>query len=457
MAQLAGSLVQYPARMLFTWYLSAAIVGTGLLMLPASAADPEQPISLLDAAFSATSALCVTGLTVRDTGRDFSFFGQVCFLILIQVGGIGIMTLTTFVITQVSGVSLRLRAVIHETLGTKARQDFRRILAAVLLLAFSAELIGAGLLFVRLGSEYPVGEAMWHSVFHSVSAFCNAGFGVHATSLVRYQSDPWVQGVIGLLIVVGGIGFPVLLDLLNCLRLPRGDRWVALHLHSKLTLTATAIAIVGGGLIVGLLEWRRTLEGLPWVTRLTAPLFHSVSCRTAGFNTLDLAAMTDATLFTSIILMVIGAGSCSTGGGVKISTIGVLIVFAISRFSGKRHTNFYRRTISQSSIDRAAVIVLLYLAVAVGAMTWLLATETNLESGGHNPRTFLAVMFETVSALSTVGLSMGITPELSGAGRCVLIALMFLGRLGPITVFSAIARRQDSDIVEYAHDEPVFG
>ncbi len=308
MVQLAGPLVHYPARMLLTWYLSALLVGTVLLALPVSSADPDHPITLLDAFFTATSALCVTGLVVRDTGGDFSFVGQVFILGLIQIGGFGIMTLTTFVMSQLTGVSLRHRAVISETLGANPRHDLRWILFAVFVLTIFAEFIGAVLLFVRFLADYGPRQAIWQAVFHSVSAFCNAGFSLNSTSLVRYQSDLTVNFVIGGLIVIGGIGFPVLLDLLGSLRLPWSERWSSLHLHSKLTLMATLIVFVGGGLIFTALEWNGTLNGLSWPSRVMASFFHGVSCRTAGFNTIDVSALSNASLFVSVVLMVTGAG-----------------------------------------------------------------------------------------------------------------------------------------------------
>jgi trk system potassium uptake protein TrkH len=456
MAQLAGSLVNYPARMLLFWYSGGLVLGTTLLLLPTSCADPHRSISFLDALFTATSALCVTGLTVRNTASDFSIFGQVCILCLIQTGGVGIMTLTTFLVTQITGTSLRHRAVIVETLGANPRHDLRWIIFGVLAWTFSIELIGAICLFGRFVLEYPAGEAAWHAIFHSISAFCNAGFSLNSTCLMAYQNDIVVNFVVAGLIVSGGLGFPVLNELLKASRRPRHERWEGINLHSKITLIGTVIAILTGGIAVAVFEWNRTLHEMDYGTRVMASLFHSISCRTAGFNTVDLAEMSTATLFVSILFMAVGAGSCSTAGGIKVSTISILAIFAISRFRGKKNTNLFRRTIPQTTVDRAAVTVLLYIMVVGVGLTALVVSDPGLEARESN-RAFLECMFETVSALSTVGLSTGITHELSEIGRCILIVLMFFGRLGPITIFAALAQHQDLNKIEYASEEPLIG
>lgn len=457
MARLAGSLERYPARISLYWYTSVLILGTALLCLPISSGNAEAPITFMDAWFTAASALCVTGLSVRSTGHDFSFFGQVVILGLIQVGGIGIMTITTLVMSQIFGSSLRHRAVISETLGAKGRDNLRWILGAVLILTFTAEAIGAAALYCRFIWDLPMAEAAWHAVFHSISAFCNAGFGLRDDSLVFYQGDILVNFAVCALIVSGGLGFPVWIDIRRSLRAGWREFWAELHLHSKLTLIATGTAIVGGAVLVMALEWNNTLRELPLINRLLAPIFHSVACRTAGYNTLDLASMTSATLFISMILMLIGAGSCSTAGGIKVSTVSMLVVHGVTLIMGSKFVNIFRRTIPQPAIDRALATSMLYVFVAGAGITFLLVFDRALEMGTMATRPFLDVSFECISALGTVGLSTGVTPRLSDVGRVIIIALMFLGRLGPITFFAALARATTKTSLEYANEEPLIG
>ena len=457
MAKLAGSLERYPARVSVYWYASVLLIGTILLALPISNANAERPITFMDAWFTATSALCVTGLAVRSTGHDFSLIGQIVILSLIQLGGIGIMTITTLVMSQIVGSGLRHRAIVAETLGTQAVVNLRWILSSVVLLTLVIELVGASLLFIRFSGQMPLADAVWYSVFHSVSAFCNAGFGLRDDSFVGYQGDPIVNLAICGLIVMGGIGFPVLIDSGRALRHGRRDCWAELHLHSKLTLITTVVMLLVGALLFAALEWKNSLQGLPLANQLMAPVFHSVVCRTAGFNTVDVGNLTSATLFISIVLMLVGAGSCSTAGGIKVSTVAMLVIHAATRFAGSKHVNIFRRTIPQPAIDRALASTMFYLFVAGVGITFLLVFDRQLEIRAGSRRHFLDSAFECVSALGTVGLSTGVTPHLSSLGRIIIIALMFLGRLGPITFFAALARTTVKTSLEYANEEPLIG
>ncbi len=457
MAKLAGAFEHYPARISLYWYASVLVLGTLLLCLPVSSAKPDKPITLMDAWFTATSALCVTGLTVRSTGYDFSFFGQFVILGLIQIGGIGIMTITTLVMSQFLGLDLRHRAIVSETLGTSNKDNLSWILFSVIVLTFFVELTGAVVLFMRFVWDLSAGDAVWHAVFHSVSAFCNAGFGLRDDSLVYYQGDITVNIAVCSLIIMGGLGFPVLIDIQRCIGKGLREFWAELHMHSKLTITATVFLLACGAVLVVTLEWNNTLKDLPLLNRLIASMFHSVTCRTAGFNTLDLSAMTSATLFISILMMLIGAGSCSTAGGIKVSTVSMLVVHAYSRFSGSKHVNVFRRTIPQRAIDRAMASTMFFLFVAGIGITFLLVFDRSLELQGELSRPFLDSTFECVSALGTVGLSTGTTTRLSGVGKIIIISLMFLGRLGPITFFAALARASARTSLEYANEEPLIG
>ena len=325
MVRLTGSLVKYPARVSLVWYLALTAIGALILVHPACHRSTVQSISLLDAAFTATSATCVTGLAVRSTEHDFSLVGQVVILVLIQLGGIGIMTVTTFLMFQLGGrQNMRRRLVLSETLGADDHTDLRWILRNVILVTVGFEGAGTVLLGIRNLADYEPTVAVWHALFHSVSAFCNAGFALHDDSLTRYQGDLLVNFTVSTLIVAGGIGFPVMLDLWRNWHGPWSARWSRLCLHSKLMLLGTAPLLILGTASFLILEWDGVLQEMPHWKRPLVALFHSVSCRTAGFNTVDVASLTNAMLFISILLMAIGAGPCSTAGGLKVSTISVL-------------------------------------------------------------------------------------------------------------------------------------
>ncbi|MCA9166526.1 MAG: hypothetical protein KDB23_02605, partial [Planctomycetales bacterium] len=333
MPQIIGSVSTYPARASLAWYLGLIVVGSVLLLQGMSHAVGTAPISLLDSVFTATSAACVTGLAVRSTEFDFSFAGQLIILILIQLGGIGIMTVTSFLMFRFGGrQGLRTRAVISETLGANDDTDLQWILSHVIALTVFFEGLGFAILTLRNLGHSPWRTAVWQALFHSVSAFCNAGFALHDDSLTRFQDDTLVNLTICGLVIIGGLGFPVILDLQRSRHSRWQDRWHHLHLHSKLMLIGTFGLTLVGTVSIAALEWDGLFRDMPAWQRFLAALFHSVSCRTAGFNTVQIGSLTNATLFISILLMAIGAGPCSTGGGFKVSTVMVLLTQAMSTF-----------------------------------------------------------------------------------------------------------------------------
>jgi trk system potassium uptake protein TrkH len=453
-----GSLAKYPARVSFAWYLSAILVGGILLHLPACRYSTSEPIRWIDALFTSTSATCVTGLATRSTGNDFNFLGQLVIMGLIQLGGVGIMTVTTFAMVQMGNrANLRHRSVIAETLGASHSSDLRTILRRVLYAAFLCEGVGALLLAIRFAFDMPLGEALWWGVFHSVSAFCNAGFGLHDKSLVPYQGDLVVNVVVPALIVVGGIGFPVILDLRRHRRRPWGEMWQHLNLHSKIMLLGTALLVSFAFVMFLALEWHGVLKDMPWWKRLVVAMFQAITPRTAGFNTVDYNDLTNATLFLTIIFMAVGAGPCSTAGGFKVSTLGVLVLYAWSRFRGDEHINSFRRTISPETAGRALVVTMVFLVmINVGLIALLVAEQADTPHHMAQEE-FLDAMFEVVSALGTVGLSTGITPELKDASKAILILLMFMGRLGPISIFLAVSMAEKRTSLEFAREEPLLG
>ncbi|MBI1249745.1 Trk family potassium uptake protein [bacterium] len=458
MPQLIGSIVKYPARNLVVWYLVLLGVGTILLTLPICWGEGANPVSTLDACFTATSACCVTGLAVRSTPDDFSFLGQLVILVLIQIGGIGIMTLTTFAMFNLgSKPSLRARAILTETLGAKEDTELDWILKHVLMVTAVCEGTGFLILFIRNLFLYDVLTAAWHAMFHSISAFCNAGFALHNDSLMQFQGDVIVNLTIGTLIIVGGIGFPVMVDLNKAWRRGLVEGWRGLHIHSKFMLVGTSFLLVAGFVSVLFLEWNGALAEMPLWKKIMVASFHSVTCRTAGFNTIDIASLTNATLFISMILMLIGAGPCSTGGGFKVSTIMVMALHAWRTFHGATRINIARRTIPGEVIQAATATALLFSVVAIVGLTLLLMVE---QSGTPHPNSqglFLDAGFEVVSALGTVGLSIGLTPTLSDMGKMIIIVLMFLGRIGPISVFAALSMTEQVVPVEYPKEEPLIG
>lgn len=486
MPKFTGSLTQYPARATLTWFIGLISTGSVLLWLPVSHGDRpgSAPISWIDAVFTATSAACVTGLTVRSTPDDFSLFGQCVILGLIQLGGIGIITITTFLTLRVGQrESLRHKAVVSQALGG-ADLDLRWVLRNVFRFVALAELSGAAVLLARntsINPDQPWPAKLWESLFHSISAFCNAGFGLYNDNLIRYQADLPTNFIIMLLIITGGIGFPVVLDLLrNLVRpIPGGDARrhrgllgrirlmcenvprlaESLTLHSKLMLLGTSgLILLGFGGIL-LLEWDGALAEMPWEQKLLVAAFQSVTPRTAGFQTIDMAVLGDATLFLLVILMMIGAGPCSTAGGFKVSTLAVLLANAGSKFAGRSRIWLFRRTIAPETVASASATALIAGTVAaLGLIAMLIfepAAHFGTETAGE--RSFLATVFEVASALGTVGLSMNYSTTMSALGKLIIVGLMFVGRLGPISVFIALARSQQRQVIEFPKEEVLIG
>jgi len=448
--------VSYPARVSLLAYVLTIVAGGLLLTLPVSRYPDRPPITLVDGIFTATSACCVTGLTVRSTVSDFSVFGQGVILFLIQLGGLGIMTITTVISFQIGGqATLRQRAVIADTLGIKAGRDLRWVTVALLATVAVAELLGFILLCVASWNTALPGEVIWKALFHSVSAFCNAGFALDDANFMPLAGNLPINLVICALIIVGGIGFPVIFDIFSRLR-QRSGMWSRLHTQSKMMLIGTAILLSFGAISFWLFEWEESLSGETLATKLLTGIFHSTTCRTAGFNSVDYATLTSETLFLAIILMAIGAGPCSTAGGFKVSTFMTLLVSSWSSFRGFHHANFFKRTISEKAIERATATALLFAAVAIAALVGLLLVETN-GSLSSRPRWFLEAFFECISALATVGLSTGITASLSDPGKLLLVLLMLLGRLGPITAAVALASQRRPYQPAYPEEEPLVG
>jgi trk system potassium uptake protein len=458
MSRFSGSVQKFPARSAFLWYLALIGVGAAALVSPlCRGAAATRPISLTDALFTATSACCVTGLTVRSTGNDFSWWGQLVILLLIQLGGIGILTVTTLVTVRLGRAGLRDRLVLAETLGGKSDNDLSWVVANVLKATFVCEGAGFVLLFVRNVFDLPPLAALWHALFHSVSAFCNAGFGLYDDNMVRYQGDVLVNLTLVALVVLGGIGFPVMVDVRANRQMPWRERVRRWQLHTKMMLIGTAGLLAIGMALILLLEGNHALGDMGWGRRLLVALFQSTVPRTAGFNTVDIGTLTTATLFIIILLMAVGAGPCSTAGGFKVSTLAVLVMHGWSKLHGRSRVNVFRRTLPRETIDRAIAAVGLYALTAAVGLTLLVVTEHTGPRHAASQGIFLDAAFETISALSTVGLTTGLTPMLSEPGRIIVCLLMFVGRLGPITAFIVISRTEREDRIGYAEEELIVG
>jgi len=441
LSRLSSRLLRSPARVSILGFAVLIAVGTVLLMLPASSA--ESSMDFVDALFMSTSASCVTGLSVMDIGRQLTLFGQLVILLLIQVGGLGILTVSTLLLMMMKGrPTLSGQAIIKDTFTYgEGKQTVTSVLRAIFITAFTIEAAGALCLYLRTAPAAGWGQAAYPAVFHAVSAFCNAGFSLYADSFVGYREDWIVNGVLSLLIIIGGIGFVVIADVKNRF-LGRKTTMKRLSLHSRLALSASAFLILFGALAILFMEWNNTLSPLSIPGRLLAALFQSISARTAGFNTLDMGIMANETLFMLCILMFIGACPGSCGGGVKTTTVAGLAVLGISRLRGFNRPQVFRRTLTESSISKATSVVIISAAAITLAVMILMMSELGGLSHTQTRGRFLELFFEAFSAFGTVGLSTGITGTLSPFGRVTIVLLMFIGRLGPMVIGLAVSRER---------------
>ena len=446
-----------PPTFLALGLLGAIVVGGTLLRLPIAHAG--ETVGWIDAFFTATSAVCVTGLTVVDTGSRFTPFGQAVILVLIQVGGLGIMTIGTVVLAALgqrptSVVRELLRGYASHQPTLRARDVFRTIMLATLII----ELIGASLLLVGFWRDMPFGTALWMAVFHSVSAFCNAGFGLLPDNLIRYADRPLINLTIMTLIVGGGLGFVVLVELHKWLRGRRDSTGLPLRLslHSRVILVGTAVAVIGGAAAIFTLEASHTLAGRPLGERLLIAAFQSVTARTAGFNTIDIGALSNPTLMIIMLLMFVGAGPGSMAGGIKLTTAASLLSLVRHRLRGGREPRLFGRGVGESTLERAVVLTIFAtLLIFVGVLVIEALHDRPTVVPGH--RGFLPVLFEAVSAFGTVGLSMNLTPLLEPGAKLVIMVLMFVGRLGPLWLMDFYQHLPPPPPVRHAPEELMVG
>ncbi|RBP46647.1 TrkH family potassium uptake protein [Garciella nitratireducens] len=420
-----------PQQILVIGFLIIIFIGGFLLNLPISSKDGES-IGLLNALFTATSAVCVTGLVVVDTATHWTIFGKVVIILLIQIGGLGFMTMTTlFFLIMKKKITIKERLILQESLNQNTLSGIVRFSKHILIFTFLTEGIGAVTLSFYFIPEFGITKGIGMSIFHSISAFCNAGFDLigNFRSLTPFVGGCIINFTIMGLIVIGGLGFSVVLDMMEHKKLKR------MGTHSKLVLLITTILILLGAFTLYILERGNpaTIKNLPLKSRVLACFFQSVSPRTAGFNTLDLSQLRISSKFLIIILMFIGGSPGSTAGGIKTTTIGVLMVTVVSVLQGKEDIEIFKRRVAFNVIRKALSIIMISFFLVVIITMLLSSTEE---------ASFMEILFETVSAFGTVGLSLGITSSLSTIGKIIIMITMFIGRLGPLTIGYAIVKRQ---------------
>jgi potassium uptake TrkH family protein len=440
-------ILRHPAQYVVVAFVGASLLGGLLLRLPFATA-PGESTSLVTALFTATSAVCVTGLVVVDTAGHWSTFGELVILGLIQVGGFGIIALSSLMVAVLAKrLGLRQRLIAVAETGAVDMSDVRRLLLAVAKLTAVFELTVAALLTVRFATEHgeTLHRAAYLGLFHSVSAFNNAGFALWPDNLMRFERDPLVLGALAVNIVVGGLGLPVWSQIQR-----HGRNTHAYSLHAKLTLTTLAALILVGWALFAWFEWTNpaTLGHLSWWDSITNALFQSITPRTAGFNSIDIAALREPSRLLTEVLMVIGGGSASTAGGIKVTTFAVLGWIMWAEVRGDPDVVVFERRIPQSTQRQALTVALLAIGGIVGSTMALVATS-------GLPRADL--MFEVISALGTVGLSANLTPLLPVTSQLLIIALMIIGRVGPITLFAALVLRQHDRLYRHPEERPIIG
>jgi len=437
---------QSPARLAIAVFATVVAVFTALLSMPAATADGQRT-PFVDALFTATSAVCVTGLVTVPTGTYWSTWGQVLILIGVQIGGLGVMTLASILGLAVSRrIGLTQRLLVSAETKTGRLGEVGSLLRVVILTSTSVELAIALVLVPRfrmLGEDW--GESVWHGVFYAVSAFNNAGFIPTAEGLDPYISDWWVLLPIIVGVFVGSLGFPVLLNMLELWRSPR--RW---SLHAKLTVATSLGLVVFGSVVVAAFEWTnpRTFAPLDWDGTLLASLFAGVMPRSGGFSTVDVGGMREGTWLIIDALMFVGGGSASTAGGIKATTLAVMLLAIVAEARGDRDVEAFGRRIPREALQVAIAVSLVSATIVlVASLAMLAITGLTLD----------VVLFEVISAFATAGLSTGVTADLPDAGKYVLAVLMFVGRTGTMTMAAALALRSRRRVVRYPEERPIIG
>ncbi len=432
-----------PAQLLVLSFLGTILIGSLLLCTPWSIQNGQ--INFLTALFTATSAVCVTGLVVVDTATHWTHFGQVVIMILIQIGGLGVMSFATFFALLFGWkIQFRQRLIMQQAINQSSVGGIVRIFRYLLITTFSIEAIAALILTIHWTPLLGFKKALWYGIFHSVSAFNNAGFDLFGNfrSLTDFTTDATVNLVISSLIIMGGLGFVVLHEIFHF------NKFAALSLHARVVLITTAILIIAGTIILFFSEYNHALKDLPLGGKLLASYFQSVSPRTAGFNSIDLNSLFLSSQFVIILLMFIGGSPGSTAGGIKTSTFALLWIAIISQLRGKKDNEIFQRQIPNSDMFQALTITLLSGFTLI-TMTFLLSLTHQAD--------LVQIIFEVASALGTVGLTLGLTTQLTPAAQLLIILTMFLGRVGPLTLGFALAYKRKQPEIHYPRGKIMIG
>lgn len=436
-----------PAQILVMGFAALILIGATLLNLPAASLDGKS-IGFIDSLFSASSAVCVTGLVVVNTAAHWTLFGKIVILILIQIGGLGFMTMATLVALILGKrITLKTRLIMQEALNHSTLSGLVKLTKYIIISTATIEGIGAILLSLKFIPKYGVATGIWYSIFHSISAFCNAGFDITGSSMEPFVDSFIVNITLSLLVIIGGLGYTVYLDLTSTRKFKK------LSLHTKVVLAISGILLLSGFILFFILEFNNpdTLGGLSFKGKILSSIFQSVVPRTAGFNSVNMANITNASAFLIILFMFIGGSPSSTAGGIKTTTIGVIVLSIVSVIKGETDVQIFKKRIPNEIIFRALAVVGIGFLIVTSVTMILTITEE-----GHS---FLDVVFETVSAFATVGLSRGLTPELSVIGRIIITITMFIGRLGPLTMALAFAnkRNEKKGHVRYSEGKIMVG
>lgn len=426
-------------------FLLLIIIGTVLLSLPFS--TYTQTLSWGDALFTSVSAVTVTGLVVRNTAEEFTPAGQVIILLLIQLGGLGFMTFSTLTILILGkSISITNKLILENDFTQGGYKNIKDLLKKIIFFTFGLELAGAAVLYIQFSGLH-TGHRIFSSIFHSVSAFCNAGFSVFSSGFESFRSHTGVNLTISFLIIAGGLGFLVLNELLLLMR--KKKVWSKFTIHSKLVLIVSIILIAGGTVVIFAEEMISRSNDLPTAEKLLSSFFHSVSARTAGFNTLDLNLLSFSSLFILLALMFIGASPGSTGGGIKTTSAGMVFAYFRSRLRGRDNVNLFYRTIPQKNYEKAFLMIIISFVFISISLLLIFSVETKFS--------FTELLFEVVSAFGTVGLSLGITPDLSFISKVVIMITMFIGRIGPLTLLLAISGKESKAVFKYPEENIMTG
>jgi len=440
-----------PARILVLSFLGLILAGTVLLLFPFSVS--QRGLSFIDALFTSTSAVCVTGLAVIDIGKELSTIGEIVTMLLFQFGGLGIITFSVVLFGLMGRtISFKEREILQSTFLHTPRRDIFLVIKWVLFSTLTIEGIGTLLLFLRFASDFSTGQALYQALYHSVSAFNNCGYSLFSNNLMNYQGDWLVNLTIMALIIIGGIGFIVIYEAYNRVRHPRKK----LSLHSKIVLLVTGGLIVVGAILFYIFEAQHILKGESTSTGILTSLFHSVTPRTCGFNTVDVGQLTNPTILLTMTLMLIGASPGSTGGGIKTTSFALLMLIIWNRFRGQEGVNIFNRTVPREILTRTIAIVFASVFSIFLVTSFLLLVSPGESLPPVQSRHFFVeYIFESISAFGTVGLSMGTTATLTGVQKLAIVFLMFAGRFGPLTL--AFSWHSPKKEIIYAEESVMVG